>query len=129
MAELLIVDDDADVADLLAEALADRGHEVRRADNGQQGMRELAKHMPDLIVLDVEMPELDGPAMAMRMYLNDRGLETIPIVLVSGVVDLRRIAARVGTPYFLGKPFSLEAVTKMCERALGERVAPHPSPA
>jgi DNA-binding NtrC family response regulator len=127
VAELLIVDDDTDLADLLAEVLTERGHRVRRASTGIEGLTELARQVPDLIVLDVEMPDLDGPAMAMRMYLTDRGLESVPIVLVSGIVDLRRVAARIGTPYFLGKPYSLEAVTRMCERALGERHTPHPA--
>ena len=127
MAELLIVDDDEDLAELLEEALVDRGHQIRRAGNGQEGLDELARQVPDAILLDVEMPELDGPAMALQMYLRDRGLEAIPIVLVSGIVGLRDIAARVGTPYFLEKPYTLEALTALCDRALAERVAPIPT--
>jgi len=124
MADVLIVDDDLDLAELLEEVLADHGHHIRRARNGEQGLQELEQHVPDAIVLDVEMPVLDGPAMAMKMWLHDRGLENVPIVLVSGAVGLRDIAAQVGTPYFLGKPYSVEQVTELCDRALTEHVAP-----
>ena len=128
MSEVLIVDDDDDLVDLLVDALEAHGHHIRRAVNGAQGLKALAAHFPDAIVLDVEMPELDGPAMAFEMYMHDRGLEAIPIVLVSGVVGLPKIAARVGTPYYLSKPYSLEAVTKLTDRALAERVVPVPRP-
>jgi CheY-like chemotaxis protein len=124
VSEVLIVDDDADLAELLEEVLVDHGIHTRRARNGEQGLQELQKHVPDAVVLDVEMPVLDGPAMAMRMWLNDRGLERVPIVLVSGAVGLPEIAAKVGTPYFLGKPYTLDQVCELCDRALAEHLAP-----
>jgi DNA-binding response OmpR family regulator len=126
MADLLIVDDDRDMAELLGEALAHHGHQVRFAHDGMDGLRELATRWPDAVLLDVEMPLLDGPQMAWQMFVRDRGLETIPIILLSGVVDLERVAARVGTPYFLAKPYALGAVRALCDRALTERTAPEP---
>ncbi|HEX3766059.1 MAG TPA: response regulator [Kofleriaceae bacterium] len=127
MADLLIVDDDCDVAELLGEALAHLGHQVRIAHDGMEGMRALAVRAPDAVLLDVEMPMLDGPGMACEMIVRDCGLEAIPIVLLSGIVDLDQVAARVGTPYFLGKPYTLGAVTALCARALSERTPPVPS--
>ena len=127
MADLLIVDDDMDVAELLGEALAHRGYRIRIARNGEEGLRELSIQIPDAVLLDVEMPVLDGPGMAYQMFLRDLGLESIPVVLLSGVVDLEDVAARVGTPYFLGKPYSLDAVFSLCERALAERTPPRPT--
>lgn len=127
MADLLIVDDDMDMAELLGEALAHRGHQIRIAHDGEAGLRELAIRMPDAVLLDVEMPILDGPGMAYEMFIRNCGLEAIPIILLSGVVDLERIAARVGTPYFLGKPYALGAVRALCERALTERTPPTPT--
>jgi DNA-binding NtrC family response regulator len=126
MAELLIVDDDMDMAELLGEALAHRGHQIRIAHDGEGGLRELSIRMPDAVLLDVEMPILDGPGMAYEMFVRNCGLEAIPIILLSGVVDLERVAARVGTPYFLGKPYALSAVRALCERALAERTPPSP---
>jgi DNA-binding NtrC family response regulator len=126
MADLLIVDDDIDMAELLGEALARRGHQIRIAHDGMEGLRELSIRMPDAVLLDVEMPILDGPGLALQMFVRNCGLEAIPIILLSGVVDLERVAARVGTPYFLGKPYALGAVTALCERALAERTPPAP---
>jgi DNA-binding response OmpR family regulator len=127
MADLLIVDDDRDLAELLGEALAHHGHQVRFARDGMDGLRELSIRQPDAVLLDVEMPLLDGPGMAWQMFVRNYGLETIPIILLSGVVDLEQIAARVGTPYFLGKPYALSAVRALCDRALTERTAPAPA--
>jgi DNA-binding response OmpR family regulator len=124
VAELLIVDDNVDLAELLAEGLRRGGHHVRIAANGEAGLAELACARPDAILLDVEMPILDGPGMACEILLRDAGLEKIPIALVSGMVDLPVVAARVGTPYYLGKPYSFAAIFALCERVLKERVPP-----
>ena len=72
------------------------------------------------------MPVLTGPEMASEICVRDTGLERIPIILVSGIRDLPRVAARLGTPYFLTKPFSLDRVTCILTQALAERTAPHP---
>ena len=126
MAEILIVDDERDLAEMLAELLMELGHLVRIASNGDEGLRALAVRHPDLVLLDVEMPLLDGPGMAYQMLVRDCGLEEIPIVLLSGVVALPAVAARVGTPYFLPKPYAPRDVVSLCERALKEQTAPSP---
>jgi FixJ family two-component response regulator len=126
MADLVVVDDDVDVADSLAEILRDEGHVVRIGHDGSEGLALLAEHFPGVVLLDVEMPVLTGPEMAMRMLIRDCGLEAIPIVLLSGVKDLTAVAARVGTPYFLSKPFAVDAMLRVLGRALVERVAPLP---
>ncbi|HEY1587266.1 MAG TPA: hypothetical protein VGH63_16335, partial [Polyangia bacterium] len=82
----------------------------------------------DLAVLDVEMPLLDGPSMAYRMFVHNCGLENIPIVLVSGVFDLPHVAARVGTPYFSAKPFDTAEMMSLVDRALTEHALPRPMP-
>jgi X-X-X-Leu-X-X-Gly heptad repeat protein len=126
MAELVVVDDDADVADSLADILRDEGHVVRIAHDGKQGLALLSERLPDAVLLDVEMPVLTGPQMAIRMFLDDCGEEEIPVVLLSGVRDLVAIAARVNTPYFLSKPFAVDEMLRLLGRALLERVPPHP---
>jgi CheY-like chemotaxis protein len=128
MADLLIVDDDRDVSELLADCLCDQGYEVRLAHDGQEGLDRVAEWVPDLVLLDVEMPVLTGPEMALMMFLRDRGQEKIPIVLMSGVLHLERVAAGVGTSYFLTKPYSLRDVCDLIGRALVERAAPTPPP-
>lgn len=126
MAEILIVDDEADLGDLLRLVLEIDGHRVRCAANGQAGLAALDEGLPDLILLDVEMPVLTGPEMACRMMVHDAGQERIPIVVISGVADVAAAARQVGTPYALEKPVSLDRLTAMVNRALRERIWPQP---
>lgn len=128
MADVLLVDDDEDVAWVLEQLLELAGHTVRVAHDGEEGLRLLEQRIPELAILDVEMPLLDGPGMAYRMFVHDCGLENIPILLVSGVFDLARVAARVGTPYFTAKPFDTAAMLSLVNRALSERALPRPTP-
>ena len=127
MADLLIVDDDDDTAEALSELLACDGHHVRIAHDGLEGLARLREARPDLILLDVEMPRLSGPEMAYRLFLRDAGDEEIPIILLSGRLDLRQTAAVVGTPYFLSKPYGLEELLTLLRRALVERTRPRPA--
>jgi DNA-binding NtrC family response regulator len=127
MADLLIIDDDVEIADVLADLLRDEGHEVRVGRDGRDGLTLLEERRPDLVLLDVEMPVLTGPEMAHEMFLHDLGLEEIPLILVSGVLDLRRVAAAVGTPYFLSKPYDMRRLLGLVDKALTERLPPHPA--
>ena len=100
LADLLVIDDDLDGADALAEILRTEGHEVRVGYNGEDGLRLARERLPDMALLDVEMPLLDGPGMAHQMFIHDMGMELVPVVLLSGAVNLRQVAATVGVPLF-----------------------------
>jgi DNA-binding NtrC family response regulator len=126
MADLLVVDDDADLGETLAELLRDLGHTVRVARNGEHGLALLEERLPDAVLLDIEMPVLTGPQMAIRMFLHDVGQDAIPVVLQSGARDIQAIAALVRTPYFLVKPFTMNEMQRVLGRALDERVPPRP---
>jgi DNA-binding response OmpR family regulator len=129
VADLLLVDDDRDLSELLAALLEAAGHVVRVAYDGEEGFLRVGERHPELVLLDVEMPRLTGPEMSTRMFVHDVGLEKIPIVLLSGVTNLEAIARLVGTPYFLAKPYAIEAVLLMIATAARERRAPVPAPA
>lgn len=128
-ARLLVVDDDHDVADSLRSILEDEGFIVDVANDGREGLEKLqaGTGLPEVVLLDVEMPILTGPGMAYEMFLENCGRELIPVVLLSGVANLREVAEQVGTPYFLGKPYALEALIALTHRALAERTAPRRS--
>lgn len=126
MADLLLVDDDDDMVELFADLLREQGHTVRVAADGIEGLACLDQRLPDVVLLDVEMPRVTGPEMALHMFRADVGREQIPIVLFSGEVHLERIAERVGTPYYLAKPQAVESVMTVLERALKEQAAPRP---
>jgi CheY-like chemotaxis protein len=126
MADVLIVDDDTDNAVALAALMESVGHAVRIGYNGEEGMQLVEHRIPDLALVDVEMPILDGPTLVVSMVRHNVGFENIPIVLVSGAVELERVAQAVGTPYFLRKPYRFTQLLAVVDRALVERVTPHP---
>jgi len=125
MAHILLVDDDDDIVEIFAEFLRSEGHEVRSASTGEKGLQALrAAPLPDLLVLDVDMPVLGGPGMADKMLLHDAGEERIPILLMSGREDLPKIAAQMGTRYFIRKPADAGRFLEMLNQALQEHGAP-----
>lgn len=73
MANLLIVDDDGDVAQAVVDVLSGEGHAVRIASDGIEGLARLKERKPDLILLDVDMPRLTGPAMAYEAFVSASG--------------------------------------------------------
>jgi CheY-like chemotaxis protein len=126
MAKLLVVEDDPDVAESLTSVLEDEGHEVRIARDGNEGLEKIAEAVPDVVLLDVEMPNLNGPDMAYQLFLRNCGDERIPVVLLSGVANLKQVAEQVGTPYFLAKPYRIDTVVTLIQRALTEGRPPVP---
>lgn len=128
MANILVVDDNRDIATPLIMFLEFEGHVVRYAENGKAGLAAINQKFPDLIILDVEMPVLDGPGMAYRLLVQDSGREHIPVIVLSGTADLHQVVARIGTPYYMRKPFGLDELKKLLDRALNDRQFPHPPP-
>lgn len=126
MAEVLIVDDNQDITECLECLLTREGYGVRSAYDGEAGLRALNERLPDVVILDVDMPVIDGPEMAYRMLVRNCGAESIPIVLHSAGGHVADIAARVGTPYFLAKPAGPDELLAMVARAASERIAPSP---
>jgi FixJ family two-component response regulator len=127
MAHVLIVDDDFDIADLSKDLLESAGHQIRIRHNGEEGLASLSQApLPDCVLLDVDMPIVNGPEMAHEMLLHNAGQERIPILLVSGRDDLSAVATRMGTPYFLKKASANygTVLLTILERALTERRAP-----
>lgn len=128
MASVLIVDDDGDIASLLQALLDSRGHHTTVAHDGRQALEQMARQLPDLVISDAEMPVLDARGMAYRMVYEDCGRELIPIVLISGSPEIKQIAGRIGTSYLLAKPFSIDALVAMVDRALEEKRPFQPCP-
>lgn len=126
MAKCLVVEDDPDIGESLVSILDDEGHQVRIAHDGRKGLEKISEEIPDVVLLDVEMPVLNGPDMAYELFIQDCGKELIPIVLLSGVADLKQVAERVGTPYFLAKPCSIDLLLNLVQRVLAEKRPPVP---
>lgn len=123
MASILVVEDDREIADAVADLLAQAGHVTRTARDGAEGLRLVADASPDLILLDVEMPILDGPGMAKALAIQRAGQRAIPIILISAARDLRNIAGAVGTLHYLKKPFGENHLLEIVNGVL--RSIPH----
>lgn len=106
---VLIVDDDPGLREFLRVHLEADGCVVREAGSAEDGLASLEEELPDLILLDVQMPRMDGFEMLQRVRQR-HGVETIPVVMFSGKVEAGAQAAaeEAGAQAFIGKPFDPE---------------------
>ena len=104
---VLVVDDDPDIRELLFTALEDEGFEVVPAGNGQEALAIIKTFRPDVIVLDLMMPVMDGWQFATELRARDEGDEDIPIVLLSAARDLKTHAKALAAADIIEKPFDL----------------------
>ena len=104
---VLIVDDDERLREFVRVNLEMEGYSVREASNAEEGLAALEAEPPDLILLDVMMPQVDGWEMLRRVH-ERHGVGAIPVIMFSGKVeeDSMRAAASRGAQGFIGKPFN-----------------------
>src|ERR671931_1903276 len=106
---VLVVDDDPGVRQVVRANLEAEGYAVREAGSAAEGLASLEEEAPDLLLLDVMMPEVDGWEMLRRVQ-ERFGVGAIPVLVFSGKVEERSVsdAAARGARGFLGKPFDLQ---------------------
>jgi DNA-binding NtrC family response regulator len=118
MATILVVDDELGIRALLSEILTDEGHTVELAENAQQARsaRELFK--PDLVLLDIWMPDVDGVTLLKEWA--GQGMLTMPVIMMSGhgTIDTAVEATKHGASAFLEKPITLQKLLRAVEQAL-----------
>ena len=113
---LLIIDDEPSIRDSLAGALSDEGYQILKAPNALQGIEAAKKHSPDLILLDIWMPEMDGLTALNEM--KSQGIET-PVIIMSGHNDkeLVELAYNSGANDWMSKPVNArEAAARVREQ-------------
>ncbi len=108
---ILLVDDDPDIREALAEALAADGNDVRTAENGRAALASARADRPDVIVLDLMMPVMNGWEFR-RIQRDDADLAGIPVIVISAGRPGRDLDAAA----FLPKPFPLDAILDAVER-------------
>ena len=118
MANILVVDDEMGIRELLSEILGDEGHVVTMAENAQQARQIRATTTPDLVLLDIWMPDTDGVTL-LKEWQRDRML-TMPVIMMSGhaTIDTAVEATRIGALNFLEKPISLQKLLKAVQQGL-----------
>ena len=118
MPQILVVEDDASIRGLVSEVLRDDGYEVSEASNGVEALEALGERLPDLIVLDLMMPIMDGWTFVEECR-RSRVCDEVPIVVTSASHDLPSIAERLrsfGVRTCLAKPFDVDGLLTLVER-------------
>jgi len=114
---VLIVDDDPDMLDLVADALSSKGYRIAKAFNGEEALLRVSDEEPQLILLDMRMPIMDGWTFS-RLFRERYG-RRIPIVVVTAAEDSRLCAAEIGANADLGKPFELSRLFEVVADTVG----------
>ncbi|WP_371323849.1 response regulator [Dechloromonas sp. ZY10] len=118
MAIILVVDDEVGIRELLSEILIDEGYDVRLAENAGAARRLRNELRPDLVLLDIWMPDMDGISLLKEWHVA--GHLTMPVVMMSGhgTIDTAVEATRFGACDFLEKPIALQKLLSTVQKAL-----------
>ncbi len=125
MARILVAEDEKQIADMIAFKLTNGGHQVIRAQDGEQALTLARTELPDLIMLDAMMPGLSGFEVLRRLK-SDPTLQPIPVMMVSAKGHERDVLSglRGGAVDYVVKPFSLKELAARVELALGKAARP-----
>lgn len=115
-ARLLVVEDDALIREFLLSTLRERGYTVDEANNGVEALVRLSEHRPDVVILDLMLPVVDGWTFVERVRRQPGGAE-IPIIVVSAVESLFDATATLPVRAVLSKPFDIDVLLAHIERA------------
>ncbi len=120
MANILVVDDELGIRDLLWEILNDEGHHVELAENAAQARAHRQAERPDLVLLDIWMPDTDGVTLLKEWSAT--GLLNMPVIMMSGhaTIDTAVEATKIGALAFLEKPITLQKLLKTVELGLSK---------
>ena len=131
MANILVVDDEHGIRELLWEILNDEGHTVELAENAAQARAARLRERPDLVLLDIWMPDTDGVTLLKEW--SSTGALTMPVIMMSGhaTIDTAVEATKIGALAFLEKPVTLQKLLKAVEQGLARnnlrKATPMPS--
>lgn len=116
--EILVVDDEIGIRELLSEILFDEGYQVHLAENAAQARDFRNRQAPDLVLLDIWMPDTDGVTLLKEWVVH--GLLTMPVIMMSGhgTIETAVEATRIGAADFLEKPVALQKLLDTVAKAI-----------
>jgi DNA-binding NtrC family response regulator len=128
MANILVVDDELGIRDLLSEILNDEGHQVELAENAAQARAVRHRLRPDLVLLDIWMPDTDGVTLLKEW--SAAGQLSMPVIMMSGhaTIDTAVEATRIGAMAFLEKPITMQKLLQAVEQGLSRGAPKRPPP-
>ncbi|HXE47987.1 MAG TPA: response regulator [Ramlibacter sp.] len=126
MANILVVDDELGIRDLLSEILNDEGHSVELAENAAQARAARGRSRPDLVLLDIWMPDTDGVTLLKEW--STTGMLSMPVIMMSGhaTIETAVEATKIGAQSFLEKPITMQKLLKAVETGLARNAGPGP---
>jgi two-component system, chemotaxis family, chemotaxis protein CheY len=113
--DVLVVEDEAYLCDLVADVLEAEGHTARTASNGMEALERVMERKPQLILLDLMMPVMDGWEF-IRALRTNRDWANIPIVVVTAVYDIKRTQQETGAVAVVTKPFDIDQIAEVVNR-------------
>ncbi len=116
--DILVVDDEVGIRELLSEILFDEGYRIHLAENATQARSFREQHVPDLVLLDIWMPDTDGLTLLKEWV--ERGQLTMPVIMMSGhgTIETAMEAMRIGASDFLEKPIALQKLLATVAKAI-----------
>ena len=121
MCKILVADDEPDMRSLLSDLLEAAGHEVTEAENGQVAYQQIQQELPDLVLMDVLMPMMDGIQVLQRLR-NDAATQSLPVILLTAFALSDEDTGILETPntYHLTKPWRRGVVESAINSALAQ---------
>ena len=119
---VLIVDDDPEIVQAVSIRLGAAGYEVITAPDGEQGLEQALETRPDVIVMDILMPTMDG-LTALALIHAHSATRSTPVVVLSACSSARSHALELGARYFLDKPYNAKTLLAAIESSMAEEVA------
>jgi len=118
--KILVVDDNKETCDILTEILAEEGYQTFFALSGRLALDTVKKKKPELVLLDIKMPKMDGIEVLKRIKKID---EEVVVVMITGygALDTAKEAMRLGAYDYITKPFDLDSIKVVIRDALSER--------
>ena len=119
IAEILIVDDNADIRNIINELILDAGYKTRIAANYNQALAEIDKKLPDVAILDVKLDKGDNDGIELLTHIKSKNKD-IPVIIISGHANIEMAVKSLqkGAFEFIEKPFSTEKILNYVKRAL-----------
>lgn len=120
--DILVVDDEVGIRELLSEILFDEGYRIHLAENAAQARSFREQHVPDLVLLDIWMPDTDGLTLLKEWVAH--GQLTMPVIMMSGhgTIETAMEAMRIGASDFLEKPIALQKLLTTVAKAIQQGV-------
>ena len=109
MPDFVVIDDESEIRDILAEVLESQGHKVFKAAGGKEGVEIIRRVRPDLVLLDLKMPGMDG-YQVLEVIRGDEDLRSIPVIILTALKMPKQVidGLRKGANDYITKPFNMD---------------------